>query len=89
MDLAKEHGKPMGSWFADYFAFSAGLSQLSATGYWAMVLGSVDCVEGTNNAWSDCGGCLEGRGCPVHQNHDYGYHPAGFAGVEGDEDAHA
>ena len=87
VNLARTKGRPMGVWYADYFCFSRGLYKdlpPLVIGRWHWDPWLVWKARTTR-------GAVVVDGSPavvaVHQNHDYGYHPAGFKGVEGDEDA--
>lgn len=85
--LARAKGKPMGVWFADYFCYTRGLCKdlpplVIGRWYWdpwlvwkARTTPGAVVVDGSRAVTA------------IHQNHDYGYHPAGFKGVEGDADA--
>jgi hypothetical protein len=87
VELARAKGKPMGSWFADYFVFSRGLYHsfppfVIGRWYWdpwivwkARTTRGAIVVDATHSVVA------------IHQNHDYSYHPDGFAGVEHDEEA--
>lgn len=87
LELARAKGKPMGAWFADYFCYTRGLYKnlpplVIGRWYWdpwlvwkARTTPGAVVVDGSRAVTA------------IHQNHGYGYHPAGFKGVEGDEDA--
>src|SRR5579862_1670365 len=87
VNLAKSTGEPMGSWFADYFVYSRGLYRalppfVIGRWYWdpwivwkARTTRGAILVDATQSVIA------------IHQNHDYSYHPDGFAGVEHDGEA--
>jgi hypothetical protein len=87
VNFARTTGKAMGVWFADYFAYSRGLYHdlpplVIGRWYWDPWI--------VWKARTTPGACVFDATpsvTAIHQNHDYGYHPAGFAGVEGDDDA--
>jgi len=81
--LARERGRLANEWCADYFVFSRGLYKdipplVNGRNYWdnwliwrAYSMGAI-VVDATLVVTA------------VHQNHDYGYHPGGAAGVMDD-----
>lgn len=87
LELAKTTGKPQTEWFADYFVFPRGFFRDLPP----LVIGRWHWDPWLIWKARTTPGAVLINATPavtaIHQNHDYGYHPAGFTGVMEDEDA--
>ena len=85
-ELAHERGVQQAGWSIDYFAFRRGLyGEIPA-----MVIGRIWWDHWLVWKAREAGAAVVDASevvTAIHQNHDYGYHPAGAAGVWSDEQA--
>jgi hypothetical protein len=84
--LAKEHGELQPGWSVDYFVFRRGLYAEMPEFVIGRVWWDHWLVWKARNTGADVVDASS-QVTAIHQNHDYGYHPAGAHGVWNDEQA--